>query len=109
MFVLHFAYQLLHVKIYVCYLRQLGSAGQPWWRTSVCKEENEFVHAAMPHTATPVHHQFCAIVRERCRMLLCCQSPEIYVAPAAHCGKDVFNSQLNRSRICSILSALDIT
>lgn len=26
-------------------------------------------------------------------------------APAAHCGKDVFNSQLNRSRICTILPA----
>lgn len=30
---------------------------------------------------------------------------ELYVGPAAHCGKDVFNSQLNRSRICTILSS----
>lgn len=36
-----------------------------------------------------------------------CQLPvaRTLCAPAAHCGEDVFNSQLNRSRICRILSA----
>lgn len=56
----------------------------------------------------PVHHEFGAmVVREHCRTLLCCQLPvaRTLCAPAAHCGEDVFNSQLNRSRICRILSA----